>query len=52
LWAGQASSSNAGSGQLWSMIITACMVSIIPLVISFLTLQRYWQNGLTIGSLK
>jgi multiple sugar transport system permease protein len=28
------------------------LVSVIPLVIAFLTLQRYWRGGLSIGSLK
>jgi multiple sugar transport system permease protein len=27
-------------------------VSIIPLVVAFLTLQKYWQGGLSLGSLK
>ena len=28
------------------------LVSIVPLVIAFLFLQRYWQGGLTFGSVK
>ena len=43
---------SAGGGSLWSIIILGSLVSVIPLVIAFLTLQRYWQGGLSMGSLK
>jgi multiple sugar transport system permease protein len=52
LWQGLASANNAGGTSLWSIIILGSLVSVIPLVIAFLTLQRYWQGGLSIGSLK
>lgn len=46
--------SNAGAGgeQVWNLITTGAFVSIVPLVLSFLLLQRYWQGGLAVGSLK
>ncbi|WNM24263.1 carbohydrate ABC transporter permease [Demequina capsici] len=46
--------SNAGSGgeQVWNLIVTGSFVSIIPLVIAFLTMQRYWRGGLSLGALK
>jgi multiple sugar transport system permease protein len=28
------------------------MLSVIPLVVAFLLLQRYWQSGLSAGSVK
>jgi len=52
LWQGIASANNSGGTSLWSIIILGSLVSVIPLVIAFLGLQRYWQGGLTIGSLK
>ena len=52
LWQGAASGNNSGGASLWGIIIIGALVSIIPLAISFLALQRYWQGGLTIGSLK
>ncbi|HEY8913501.1 carbohydrate ABC transporter permease [Lacisediminihabitans sp.] len=53
LWEGIASSNNGGGGQsLWSLIIIGSLLSIVPLVIAFLSLQKYWQGGLAIGSLK
>ena len=41
-----------GSQILFTQIITGSLVSIALLVIGFLFLQRYWQNGLSFGSLK
>ena len=36
---------------IYSLIVTGALVSIVPLIIGFLLLQRYWRNGLTLGSL-
>jgi multiple sugar transport system permease protein len=52
LWSQLASSNNGGGTSVWGLIITGSLVSIIPLVVAFLTLQRYWQGGLAVGSLK
>ncbi|NEM92143.1 carbohydrate ABC transporter permease [Galbitalea soli] len=52
LWQGQAAANNGGGHSLWGLIIIGSLVSIIPLVIAFLSLQKYWQGGLSIGSLK
>lgn len=41
-----------GSQILFTQIITGSLVSIVLLVVGFLFLQRYWQNGLSFGSLK
>jgi multiple sugar transport system permease protein len=46
------SQAGAGSQALFSMVITGSLVSIIPLVVAFLFLQRYWQTGLTAGGVK
>jgi multiple sugar transport system permease protein len=51
-WQSLAAANNGGSTSLWSLIIIGSLVSIIPLVIAFLSLQRYWQGGLSLGSLK
>ena len=37
---------------LFSTVITGSLLSIIPLVIAFLFLQRYWQSGLAAGGVK
>ena len=52
LWSQLASSNNGGGESLWSLIIVGSLVSIVPLIIAFLTLQKYWQGGLSVGSLK
>lgn len=52
LWEQLASSNNGGGTSVWGLIITGSLVSIVPLIIAFLTLQRYWQGGLSVGSLK
>lgn len=41
-----------GAQQLWNIVVMGALVSIIPLVIAFLALQRYWQAGLSLGSVK
>jgi multiple sugar transport system permease protein len=53
LWQATASTYGAASGtSLWSIIILGSLISVIPLIIAFLSLQRYWRGGLAIGSLK
>lgn len=52
LWQGQASANNSGGTSLWGLIIVGSLVSVIPLVIAFLSLQKYWQGGLSLGALK
>jgi multiple sugar transport system permease protein len=35
-----------------ALVVTGSMISIIPLVVAFLLLQRYWQSGLASGGVK
>lgn len=46
--------SNAGAGgeQVWNLIVTGALVSIVPLIAAFLGLQKYWQGGLSLGAIK
>jgi len=46
------SSAGAGNEQAWNLIVTGALLSIVPLIVAFLALQRYWQSGLTLGSVK
>jgi multiple sugar transport system permease protein len=49
----QATASAGGGAQvLFSTVLTGSFVSIVPLVIAFLFLQRYWQSGLGSGGVK
>lgn len=47
-----ASAAGGGSQAVFSTVITGSLVSIIPLIASFLYLQRYWQTGLATGGVK
>ncbi len=47
-----ASAAGGGAQALFSTVITGSLVSIIPLVLAFLFLQRYWQSGLATGGVK
>ncbi len=51
-WNSQASAAGGGSQALFPLVITGGLVGIIPIIAAFLFLQRYWQGGLTFGSLK
>jgi multiple sugar transport system permease protein len=49
----QATSAAGGGAQaLFSTVITGAFLSIVPLIIAFLYLQRYWQTGLATGGVK
>ncbi|MBT0772581.1 carbohydrate ABC transporter permease [Kineosporia sp. J2-2] len=52
LWETLATSNNGSGQSLWNLIIVGSLLSTLPLIIAFLSLQRYWQGGLTVGSLK
>ncbi|ROS73332.1 carbohydrate ABC transporter permease [Cellulomonas sp. PhB143] len=45
-------SSTAGGEAIFNLVITGALLTILPLVIAFLFLQRYWQSGLAAGSVK
>ncbi|WP_328827317.1 carbohydrate ABC transporter permease [Streptomyces ureilyticus] len=52
-WAAQAQNGGAGaSSDMLPLVVTGSMISIVPLVIAFLMLQRYWQSGLATGGVK
>ncbi|WP_206793797.1 carbohydrate ABC transporter permease [Amycolatopsis sp. MtRt-6] len=53
LWADQAQNGGAGtSGEMLPLVLTGSLLSILPLVVAFLFLQRYWQSGLATGAVK
>jgi multiple sugar transport system permease protein len=37
---------------LFTVVIAGSLVSIIPVIIAFLLVQRFWQGGLSAGSVK
>ncbi|KQR40499.1 carbohydrate ABC transporter permease [Microbacterium sp. Leaf159] len=49
-WNAQAST--AGGEAIFNLVITGSLLTIIPIIVVFLFLQRYWQSGLAAGSVK
>ncbi|ANN18023.1 ABC transporter permease [Amycolatopsis orientalis] len=49
-WSAQAS--GAGAQPVYHLVLTGSLLTIIPLVLAFLLMQRYWQSGLSAGSVK
>jgi multiple sugar transport system permease protein len=49
-WNAQAAT--AGGEAIFNLVITGALLTILPLVVAFLLLQRYWQSGLAAGSVK
>ncbi|WP_337647385.1 carbohydrate ABC transporter permease [Bifidobacterium pullorum] len=49
-WKDQANT--AGGTAIQNLVITGSLITIIPLVIAFLLLQKYWQSGLSAGAVK
>jgi multiple sugar transport system permease protein len=45
-------SGGGGAQVVFPLVITGALVGIVPIIIVFLFLQRFWQGGLTFGSLK
>lgn len=45
---------NQGANQpaLYNLVITGALLSILPLIVLFLTLQRYWRSGIVAGAVK
>ena len=43
---------NSYGGNNWPLQMTAAVIVMAPLLVAFLFLQRYWQGGLTFGSVK
>jgi len=35
---------------VYNLIVTGSFISVIPLVVAFIVLQRYWRSGLSLGS--
>ncbi|CAM5474077.1 carbohydrate ABC transporter permease [Streptomyces hirsutus] len=49
-WNDQAAT--AGGQPVFHLVITGSLITIVPLIAAFLLLQKYWQSGLSAGSVK
>ena len=50
-WNSQATA-GGGATSAFNVVICGAMISVVPLIIAFIFLQRYWQSGLSAGSVK
>ena len=50
-WNSQATA-GGGATSTYNLVITGALISIIPLILAFIFLQRYWQSGLGSGGVK
>ncbi len=48
----QQATAGGGAQVLYPLILTGALIAIVPVIILFLFLQRYWQGGLAVGSTK
>jgi multiple sugar transport system permease protein len=48
----QLASAGGGGQALFSIVLAGALVSIVPVIVVFLLLQRYWQGGLALGAVK
>jgi multiple sugar transport system permease protein len=50
-WNDQANASG-GATSAFNLVITGALISVVPLIIAFVFLQRFWQSGLGAGGVK
>jgi multiple sugar transport system permease protein len=51
-WSSQSVGGGGSTGELLALVVTGSMLSVLPLIAAFLLLQRYWESGLSAGSVK
>ncbi|WP_156761429.1 carbohydrate ABC transporter permease [Microbacterium karelineae] len=49
-WNAQAAT--AGGEAIFDLVLTGSLLTIVPLIVAFLFMQRFWQSGLAAGSVK
>ncbi|MBO0517121.1 carbohydrate ABC transporter permease, partial [Streptomyces beijiangensis] len=42
----------AGGEAVFNLVVTGSLLTVVPLIAAFLLLQKYWQSGLSAGSVK
>lgn len=52
IWYDQAVQGQSGTQNLYSVIMAGTLISLVPIIIVFVIMQRFWQEGLTLGSVK
>lgn len=49
-WNSQAQT--VGGDAIYNLVVTGSLLTIVPIIVAFLFLQKYWQSGLAAGSVK
>ena len=52
LWSQQQQPGGVSAQPIYNLVITGSLLTIVPIVVAFLVLQRFWQSGLASGGLK
>lgn len=47
-----AQSQTVGGDAIYNLVVTGSLLTIVPIIVAFLFLQKYWQSGLSAGSVK
>ena len=42
----------AGGQTVYNLVITGSLLTVVPIMVAFLIMQRYWRSGLATGSVK
>jgi multiple sugar transport system permease protein len=42
----------AGGDVIYNLVLTGSLITIVPIIVAFLLLQRFWQSGLAAGAVK
>jgi multiple sugar transport system permease protein len=50
LWNSQGA--GIGARPIFNLVITGALLTVVPILAAFLLMQRYWQSGLSAGSVK
>nr|WP_244893196.1 carbohydrate ABC transporter permease [Agreia bicolorata] len=45
-------SQTVGGDAIYNLVVTGSLLTIVPIIVAFLFLQKYWQSGLSAGSVK
>ncbi|MGW0521496.1 carbohydrate ABC transporter permease [Crossiella sp. NPDC003009] len=51
-WNALANGGSGGGEAMYPLLLTGSLLAIVPLVVAFLFLQRFWQSGLATGAVK
>ncbi|WP_374117254.1 MULTISPECIES: carbohydrate ABC transporter permease [unclassified Streptomyces] len=51
-WNSLANGGSGGTQPMYPLLLTGSLLAIVPLIVAFLFLQRFWQSGLAAGGVK